>query len=119
MNTIVLKNLIESVLDDEGLTDGLTDNDAQVIINWCINEIEKLFKTQSKEGEIIQQTDRIKQKAHLVCKIANDIQDDESQTKIRKDLEKIINNQDDLNQILALTESDKPFKEKIQLLLNM
>jgi len=64
MNTL-LQNLIESILDDEGLTDGLTDDDAQVIINWCIKEIEKLFQTQSKESEIIKQTEIIKQKARL------------------------------------------------------
>jgi cysteinyl-tRNA synthetase len=32
--------MAESILDDEGITDGLTDEDAAVILNWSFSKIE-------------------------------------------------------------------------------
>jgi len=119
MNTTLLQNLIESILDDEALTDGLTDDDAQVIINWCIEEVETLFKTQSTESEIKEQTEKIKQKARLVCQIANDIQDGEGETKIRSCLEQVITNPDAVNGYLDLNKSEELLSEKIEKPLNI
>ncbi|MBM3238406.1 hypothetical protein FJZ31_19105 [Candidatus Poribacteria bacterium] len=116
---ILAQNLIESILDDESLTDGLTDEEANVIINWCIKEIEKLLEIRTTESEIKQDMYRIKQKARLVCQIANDIHNGEGETKIRKHLERFITDRDNLNQLLALTEAGKPLAEQIQLLLNV
>ncbi len=58
MNTLH-QNLIESILEDEGLTDGLTDDDGQVIINWCIQELEKL-EHQATESEMQESVRRIR-----------------------------------------------------------
>lgn len=80
-------HLIESILDDEGLTDGLIDEDAQIIIDWCVQEIEKLSETEFTEREIEQKVRGIKQKAKRVCKMVQD------------------------------TESNQPLAEKIQQLL--
>jgi 4-oxalocrotonate tautomerase len=117
--TTLKQHLIESILGDEGLTDGLTDDDANVIINWCLTEIETMFETLSAESEMGQQTDKIRQKARLVGKIANDIQDGEAETKMIKRLQRLTTNPDTLKQLLALTQSDKPKAETIRQLLNI
>ena len=117
MNTLD-QNLIESILDDESLTNGLTDEYANIIIDWCIKEIEKLLEIRTAESEIKPHIHKIKQTARLVCRIANDIQNGEGESKIRKRIERFITNRDNLNQLLTLIGSDKPLAEQIQLLLN-
>ncbi|MBC8231435.1 hypothetical protein H8E77_17925 [bacterium] len=117
MNTLD-QNLIESILDDESLTNGLTDEYANIIIDWCIKEIEKLLEIRTAESEIKPHIHKIKEIARLVCRIANDIQNGEGESKIRKRIEGFITNQDNLNQLLTLIESDKSLADQIQLLLN-
>jgi len=37
---ITKHHVIESILDNESITDGLEDEDAQHIIQWCLEKVE-------------------------------------------------------------------------------
>ena len=82
------QTLIESILDDEGLTDGLIDEDAKIIIDWCIQEIEKLIDSQFTESELEQKVRSIKQKARRVCKM---VQKDESSEPLADKIQQLLN----------------------------
>lgn len=84
--------LIESILDDEGLTDGLIDDDAQIIIDWCIQKIEELPENQFTESELEQKVRSIKQKAKRICKM---VQKNESSEPLAEKIHLLLNLQGD------------------------
>jgi len=89
--------LIESILEDESLTDGLTDDDAEKLINWCIKSLEKFQTTE----EIEKNFSIIRKKGQIIAKAVSCIQDDKNFEKAKSYLSKIFD-ENQLNTMFSM-----------------
>lgn len=66
------KRLVDRVLDDEGLTDGLGDDEARVLVDWLVLQVEAAAASQSEENASAA-CDDLRRRARVIRRIALDL----------------------------------------------
>ena len=79
--------VIESLLDNEAMTNGLTDAHAQRLIQWCLRRIEACG--QPDESAMMAYGRKLAQRARTITRIVNDIQDGKAESHIQRGLERL------------------------------
>lgn len=107
---------IEAILEDEGLTDGLPDDVGQIIIDWCLQQIEQLDYSLDK-SELETQANAIRGAGKLACKIANLLQDGEEIKKIENRLKLLVKNAAQQREIIEQLTSLSSLESQVHKLL--
>jgi len=68
MGTSCTELLVGRVLDDEGLTAGLNDPEARVLVEWLVEEVEKIGAAESDDEQAAQKVEQLCQRARLIRK---------------------------------------------------
>ena len=102
-----LKGAIEALLGDEGITDGIPDNLANLILSWAINQIEDAYEESPHFSDAAAE---IRKHARDVGKIAAMISEGADCNRISVRLRR-------LDQMIQVEELPNDVKEAIHLLL--
>lgn len=113
----MIQYVIESILDNESITDGLDDTRAQRIIQWCIAHVEA-FQPQNDQA-LTEYGHHLAQQARTVTKIANHIQDGDDVSRIRRRLQRLTADSAKQQSFLALLNSELTLDEYIEALLKI
>jgi hypothetical protein len=70
--------LMEAILEDEGLTDGLTDADGQVLLDWTMQRTAALFTSNLPADELESRAHGLRQQARRVGQIVVALPEGES-----------------------------------------
>ncbi len=112
---ITKHHVIESILDNESITDGLEDGDAQHIIQWCLEKVE----TFPQDEALAEYSRRLIQQARTVTKIAIHIQDGDDLGLIKRRLQKLTTDSAKQQSFMGLLNNQLPLNEYIHALLKI
>ena len=113
----MIQDVIESILDNESITDGLTDEHAQLIIQWCLEKVET-FQSQDDQ-ELAEYGHYLTQRARTIAKIANHIQDGDDVRLIQRRLQRLTDHQSKQQSLLKLINKELPLDEYIHVVLKL
>ena len=111
---ITKHHVIESILDNESITDGLEDVYAQHIIQWCLGRVEAF--PQDAEA-LAEYNRRLVQQARTVTKIAVHIQDGDDLNLIKRRLRRLTTDLAKQQAFMGLLDNQLPLNEYIHALL--
>lgn len=63
-----VKPFLSHILDDEGLTRGLGDPEARVLVEWLVERTEQLAATTASEGTVWVEVKRLCQRARAIAR---------------------------------------------------
>jgi hypothetical protein len=109
--------VIESILDNESVTDGLDDEAAQRIIRWCIEKIEA--SPEQDERALAEYGHHLTQQARTVARIANHIQDGDDINSIRRRLQRLTADSVKQRSFFKLLDDSLPLDRYIDALLKI
>ena len=116
MSTEITKHhVIESILDNESITDGLEDVYAQHIIQWCLEKVE----TFPQDEALAEYSHRLVQQARTITKIAIHIQDGDDLGFIKRRLQKLTTDSAKQQSFMSLLNNQHSLNEYIHALLKI
>ena len=113
----MIQDVIESILDNESITDGLADEHAHLIIQWCLEKIET-FQSQDNQ-EFVEYGQRLTQQARLISKIVNHIQDGDEIGLIERKVQRLTTDQAKQRSFLKQLNHELMLDEYIHILLEI
>ncbi len=108
------QHVIESLLDNEALTDGLTDADARVVIQWMLDQVERF--TPTAEQSLDAYGHHLARQARTISRIAAQIQDEDDPDRIARRLQRLTGNTDLQVTFLRLLKEQRPLQDYLRAL---
>jgi hypothetical protein len=117
MSTTTKRQVIESLLENESLTDGLSDEYAQRILQWCVAQVEAFQDADAHR--LVAYGQRLAQQARTVSRIAQHILVGETAGRIHQRLQLLTTDPLRQQRFLALLKQDLPLQDYIDALLRL
>lgn len=117
MSTTTKRQVIESLLENESLTDGLSDEYAQRILQWCVAQVEAFQDADAHR--LVAYGQRLAQQARTVSRIAQHILVGETAGRIHQRLQLLTADPLRQQRFLALLKQDLPLQDYIDALLRL
>jgi len=108
------QRIIEGLLDNETLTDGLSDEDAQSLLSWC--EAQVTAFTPTADYTLADYGQHLARQARTIARLATHIEDGDAHDRIEQRLRQLT---DDLAQqvdFLRLLDEPRPTQDYLQAL---
>ena len=83
------ERLMEALLEDEGLTAGLVDADAQILLDWTQQQTADLFPHNLPPEELEQRAHALRQQARVVSRIVTALQEQEGPERLQRYLNRL------------------------------
>lgn len=111
------RQVIEGILENESLTDGLTDVQAQHIIQWCLDKIEAF---QSHDAQALENYGHLlARQARTMTRIVRHILDGDEVSRIQRRLQRLTDDVVQHQTFLELLQQDSPLQDYIRALFRM
>ncbi len=111
------RQVIESILENESLTDGLSDTHAQRIIQWCLDKLEAF---QPHEAVAIKHYGRrLARQARTITRILRHILDGDEVSRIQRRLQRLTDDAVQRQAFLDLLTQDWLLQDYIHVLFRM
>lgn len=111
------KQLVEAILDNEALTDGLEDAEAQIVLRWAIDRIEAFVPTTDQPLDDYGQT--IARQARTIARAANYIRDGDAPDRLRRYLQRLTDDEAQRQGFLRQLEPKRPLRDYIHSLCRL
>lgn len=111
------QQVIESLLGNESLTDGLPDDQAQRILQWCIGKIEA--STLREAGALAEYGQRLALQARTVSRLAQQLLEGIEASRIQPRLQRLTQDASRQQQFLAFLRQKRSLAEYIDALLRL
>ena len=112
--TATKRPVIDAWLANESITDGLTDADADVMIQWCVTQVERFELTKAQDLEAYGHN--LVRQARTICRIATHIQDSDERQRIQQRLRQLTDDAAQESAFLRLLDEPRPLCDYIQML---
>ena len=112
--TTAKQQVIDALLANESITDGLTDADADVMIQWCVTQVERFEPTKAQNLETYGH--HLARQARTICRIATHIQDSDERHGIQLRLRQLTDDTAQESAFLRSLDEQRPLCDYIQML---
>jgi len=116
-NDACKQQVIERILDNEALTDGLDDESAQRIIDWCLHQVETYAGDDPRGIEAYGQG--LMQQGRIVTRIVQHLQAGDDVSHIQRWLQRLSKDPITPEHVRTLLHQHKPLKDAIEILLRV
>lgn len=103
------KQAIESILENESIGDGLADEHAKQLIDWCIQRIEGA----SSDVALVETLDQVRLQARVLTKLFNAVEFEEDADELQRWLGRCPLPAPKQHEILGLLQKRLPLEQKI------
>ncbi len=111
------RQVIEALLENEALTDGLTDAEARVINQWCLDRVNMFAPTSEQSLEDYGRV--LARQARMICRITSHIQAADERDRLERLLHRLTNDTAQQTAFLHLLDQHRPLQDYLQILCRM
>jgi hypothetical protein len=111
------RQVIDRILENEALTDGLDDEVAQRIIAWCLHQVETYATDDTHALEAYGQW--LMRQGRIIARIAQHIQDGDDVSHIQRWLQRLSNDPTTYQNVCTLLLQNRPLEDYIDVLLRV
>ena len=111
------RQVIEALLGNEALTDGLTDAEALVITQWCLDRVNAFEPTSEQSLEDYGQV--LARQARTICRITSHIQAADERDRIERRLSRLTDDVAQQTAFLNLLDERRPLHDYLQVLCRL
>lgn len=108
------QQILERLLENASLTDGLSDEDAQSLLSWCEARIAAFVPT--AERTLSDYGQYLARQARAITRIARHIEDGDSHDRIRQRLQQLTDDAAQQAGFLRLLDEPRPMQDYLQAL---
>jgi hypothetical protein len=111
------RQVIDRILENEALTDGLDDEIAQRIIDWCLHQVETYAADEARALGAYGQW--LMQQGRIVARIAQHIQAGDDVSHIQRWLQRLSKDPTAYQHVCTLLHQNRPLVDYIDVLLRV
>ncbi len=111
------QQIIEALLENAALTDGLGDEDAQDLLDWCAAQVAAF--TPTAECTLADYGQQLARQARVMARIATHIEDGDAPDRIQRRLRQLTNDPDEQERFLRLLDPPRSTQDYLQVMYRM